>query len=193
QFVDGERSERALIGEHHRQSSVLRMLDVHPDALMPLGRGILHPQQQLAAHAQVRDHRIRAAFQRKPQELAPARGRGHPTAFEARDEIVRTSRMPGQRALVEDVHGGDPRADDGGREAGAHDLDLGKLRQGSPRKSEAQTTPAAARAFSSRQAVSAAAISAFFLLVPSPVVESSPTTTVAVKTRLWSGPSETTE
>ena len=89
--------------------------------------------------------------------------------------------MAGQGALVEHTHTEDGRVRDRGVEPRAHDLDFRQLRHS-----------AQARPLSSRGASRAAAISACFLLDPTPSADKSATVTVAVNTLLWSGPVELT-
>ena len=82
--VEGERSERPLIGEDHRELAVLRVLEVHAHALVPLGRRAGRTQQQLSAHAEVSDEGIGPPgrrpwrLQREPEELAPTGGGADP-------------------------------------------------------------------------------------------------------------------
>src|SRR5690606_33079784 len=132
---------------------------------------------------------IRISVQREPEELAAPRGGGERPAFQTSGEIARAVRMPGECALIEHVHRAHPCTDDGRRQACSDDLDLGELRH----RRVGQEPDGSVLALSSRQAVSAAAISAVFLLVPLPVQLRSPTTTVAVNTRSWSGPAASTE
>ena len=89
------------------------------------------------------------------------------------NEVTPARVMALEGAIIEDGDRIDVRSYKSGLETSPHHLHLGKLRHGYSLVSE-----------SSVHAVSAAAISACFLLVPSPVaVTSEPTCTVAVKTR----------
>ena len=84
--------------------------------------------------------------------------------------------MPLEGTLVEDLDAGDCCADDSGFDAASDDLDLRKFRHASQPES-------GYRPESSVHARRAAAISACFLLVPSPdAVTAVPTDTVATNT-----------
>ena len=129
-----ERAERALVGEDDGEFAVLRMLDVEANALMAFGRGARRAQQQLTAHAEVRDERlvgrsIRVGrFQRDPQELAAPRGASQDAAGERGLELGARAGVAGQRALVQHGDAEHGRAGDGGVEARTHDLDFRKFR-----------------------------------------------------------------
>ena len=131
--VEGERAERPLIGEDQRELAVLRVIEVHAHALVPLGRRTGRTQQQLSAHAEVTDDRIdRLAtggrLEREPEELASARRRTDPPPGQGRLEVRAVALVPGQGTLVEHGHSGDRGAGDRGGEPGADHFDLGKLR-----------------------------------------------------------------
>ena len=131
----GERAEGALIGEDDGELAVLGMLDVEPDALVPLGGGARRAQQQLAAHAQVADDGL--VGRRTPRRAASGSQRNLPrraaaptiASGECRLEVRAVRRRAASaRARRARVTPSDRRAGDRGREAGADDLDLGKLR-----------------------------------------------------------------
>jgi len=126
--VDGERAERALVEEVDAELAVLGMLEVDAHARMTVvARMLGRPQQHLAAHAEVPDDRPLAA-ERQPQELAPAHGGGDRRTRRERLEVAGCRVMPRERTWVEHVDRRDARTGDRRRQAGAHDLDLGKLR-----------------------------------------------------------------
>ena len=110
--VEGERAERPLIGEDERELAVLRVVEVHAHALVPLDRRARRTQEQLPAHAEVADDRVdRLAaggpLEREPEELAAARSRADPPSGQDRLEVRAVAVVPGQRALVEHGHPGD--------------------------------------------------------------------------------------
>ena len=176
-MVDRERPERALIGEDECELAVHGMLDVDAHPLMTFGGRARGAQQQLTAHAEVSDDGftevavsvIRRDFERQPEELAAPRGRRDRAPAQRPLERGGIAGVAGQRPLVGDGDLRDPGAHDGGCETRADDLDLGKLRHRGQARSE-----------SACQSVSAAAISACFLLDPTPWRATSPTATVAV-------------
>ncbi len=97
-------------------------------------------------------------------------------AGETVHEVLARAVVAPQGALVEHLDGLDASAGDGGLQTRANDLDLGKLWH----YSEACRPVHASRA---------AAISACFLLDPSPVAIALPSiSTVAAKRLRWSGP-----
>ena len=131
--VEGERAERPLIREDQRELAVLRVIEVHAHALVPLGRRAGWTQEQLPAHAEVADDRVdRLAaggrLEREPEELAAARGGADRPPGQDRLEVRAVAVMPGQRTLVEHGHSRDRGARDRRGEPGAHHFDLGKLR-----------------------------------------------------------------
>ena len=129
EVVERKRAERPLVGEHHRQRPVHRMLELDADPLVPLLGRTGHAQQHLPAHAQVGHDRF-VRTQRHPQELAPTDGAHDPTPGQFGLEVLRRAGVPRERAGVADVDRRDERTRHRGFETGADDLDLGQLRHG---------------------------------------------------------------
>ena len=126
--VDRHRAEDALVDEVHPELAVPWRLDVQADAEQAR---LLHPrlaEQDLAAHPEVGDDRAaRRALQRDPEELAAPGRRLHDAARQQRFERPGERVVPLQRAGLEHLDAEDRRSADGGREARADDLNLGKL------------------------------------------------------------------
>lgn len=138
QRVDGHRAEDALIDEVDPQRAMHRMRQREPDARERRGLGRRVAQQHLPAHAQVGDEGLGRGIRtrpimgldRQPQELAAPHRPAQPGPGQALDEVFRRAVMALERALVEHLDRVDRRARDGGLQAVAHDLDLGKLGHG---------------------------------------------------------------
>jgi len=118
--------------------------------------------QELSAHAQVRDQRV-GGVEREPQVLAASAGPQHRPAGEPGGKVDASCRVPPNRARVQDRDPVDRAPDDPPLQAPADDLDLGQLgHYVSP------ATAPAPRATISRQELSAARCSASFLDRPVP-------------------------
>ncbi|MDQ1128831.1 hypothetical protein QE381_000959 [Microbacterium sp. SORGH_AS 888] len=128
--IDRERPEGPLIGEHDRELTVNRVRDDDPHTLVAFSGRAGLAKQELPAHPEVPDDRVRLAVERKPQELAAAGGGADRPAREPLLEVGGARRMASQRTCVAHLDAQDVGARDGGFEAVPDDLDLGQLRHG---------------------------------------------------------------
>jgi hypothetical protein len=128
-LLDGQPAEGPLVDEAQLAAAVGEPepgTQVHLVGLV----GLL--DEQLAAHAEVRDQRPvgRAAVglgHRQPQVLAAAMGGGEGAAGERADEVLGALEVAAHRPRVVHLDGGDGAAGDPAVQAAPDDLDLGQL------------------------------------------------------------------
>ena len=120
----------------NRSSRPGRPVEQEADPQVPLVgyAGRLH--QHLAAHAEVAEQGV-AAVEGEPEVLPASVGSGERAPGQAGGEVGRTAGVAAYRTGVQDLDGDDRAAQDVGLEAGADDLDLGKLRHRPPAGSPA--------------------------------------------------------
>ena len=120
---DAHVAERPLVGEAQVGTVVV---EGEQDPHVRGQRPVRLADEQLAAHAQVREQGVLA--RRQPQVLAPAPGAVQAAPGQRGLEVGRAGQMAAHRARVQDLDGLDGPADDVVLQATADGLDLGQLR-----------------------------------------------------------------
>ena len=115
----GEAQVRAAVGEREPGPHVRRQ------------RAVRFPDEHLAAHAEVGEHRF-CVVEGEPEVLAPAFGALEVAAGHGGGEAKRPRGITAHRARVEHLHVLDRAADDEALQALADGLDLGQFRHGKP-------------------------------------------------------------
>ena len=123
--VQGQPAEGALVDEAEFGGE--GVVEANADAQVLLVGCALRLDEQLAAHAEVRENGSGLVGERKPEVLAATLRQPDPVPLQPCPEVLAARDVPAHRARMQHLYVGDDPSADPALQTASYDLDLGKL------------------------------------------------------------------